>query len=92
MFVTKVVDRDIADKVDVQYIEDYFPDVSNVAIIYICTEEGGEEDEWMDEKTGGRRIVIHLPYNEVKQMADARPLMLEKAKERLGLVSTSSLN
>jgi hypothetical protein len=92
MLVTKVVDLDVADKVDAQYIEEHLGHVPNVGIIYICTSEGGEEDEWIDEKTGMRRMIIHLPYNEVKRMADARPLMLQKAKDRLGLVSTSSLN
>lgn len=55
-------------------------------IIFICTPEGGEEDDWTDED-GLRHIVIHLPYFEVQKMPDARPLMLAKAKERLGLAA-----
>lgn len=57
-----------------------------MGIIYICTLEGGEEDDWTDE-SGVRHLVIHLPYKEIKRLADAKPLMLLKAKERLGLVA-----
>lgn len=84
--VVKVVDEDIADKVDTYFIEQQFAGLENVGIVYICTSEGGEEDEWTDEE-GMRNIVIHLPYKEVKKLADVRPLMLAKAKERLGLVA-----
>ncbi|MBP6826026.1 MAG: hypothetical protein KA165_05670 [Saprospiraceae bacterium] len=86
MVVVKVVDQDIADKIDTHYIERQLTGWENVGIVYICTSEGGEEDEWTDEE-GMRNIVIHLPYKEVKQMNDIRPLMLAKAKERLGLVA-----
>ena len=86
MIVVKVVDQDVADKVDTQYIEEQFSGLENVGIVYICTSEGGEEDDWTDE-AGMRNIVIHLPYKDVKYLADARPLMLAKAKERLGLVA-----
>ena len=91
MVVVKVVDQDVADKVDTKFIVDQFTNVQNIDIIYICTQEGGEEDDWIDED-GIRQIVIHLPYSEVKRMPDARPLMLQRAKERLGLVVGSSLN
>ena len=85
MNVVKVVDQDIADKVDTQYIEEQFTNVENVSIIYICTREGGEEDGWIDE-FGVRYIVIHLPYKQVKNGIDIKPLMLTRAKEKLGLV------
>ncbi|MCA0236282.1 MAG: hypothetical protein LCH81_07850 [Bacteroidetes bacterium] len=65
MNVVKVVDQDIADKVDTQYIEDYLFSIKNVSLIYICTREGGEEDDWVED--GFRYIVIHLPYLEVKK-------------------------
>lgn len=87
MNVVKVVDQDIADKVDTQYIESQFTDVPNVGIIYICTLEGGEEDDWVDDETGMRYIIIHLPYKQVKKGIDIRPMMLARAKERLGLVA-----
>jgi len=86
MVVVKVVDHDVLDKVDTQYIEDQLSDLQNIGIVFICTREGGEEDDWTDE-TGLRHIVIHLPYKEVRQSADARPMMLAKVKDRLGLVA-----
>jgi len=86
MVVVKVVDQDIADKVDTQYVEAQLSHLPNIGIIFICTPEGGEEDDWTDED-GLRHIVIHLPYFEVQKMPDARPLMLAKAKERLGLAA-----
>ena len=86
MLVLKVVDQDIADKVDTQYIQSQFPGIKNVGILYICTSEGGEEDEYVDED-GMRHIIIHLPYKEVKRMKDVKPLMLSKANERLGLMA-----
>jgi hypothetical protein len=92
MRVVKVVDENVAGKVDTRYIAEQFPEVQNVGIVFICTSEGGEEDDWVDDKSGMRCIVIHLPYKEVIGMRDARPLMLQKVKERLGLVSSSSLN
>lgn len=87
MNVVKVVDHDILDKVDTKYIEDQFSSLQNVGIVFICTREGGEEDDWIDEEDGMRYIVIHLPYEEVRQSRDVRPMMLAKAKERLGLVA-----
>jgi hypothetical protein len=86
MVVVKVVDQDIADKVDTNYIADQFSNVQDTDIIYICTREGGEEDDWIDED-GMRQIVIHLSYKEVKRSRDIRPLMLAKAQERLGLAT-----
>jgi len=85
MVVVKVVDQDVAEKVDTIYIQEHFANLQNIGLVYICTSEGGEEDEWYDED-GVRQIVIHLPYMEVKKLADARPLMLAKAKTRLEFV------
>jgi hypothetical protein len=86
MNVVKVVDHDIFDKVDTQYIENQFSSLQGIGIVFICTREGGEEDDWTEED-GMRYIVIHLPYEEVRQSADARPMMLAKVKEQLGLVA-----
>lgn len=86
MVVVKVVDEDIADKVDTQYIADQLASFQNVGIVFICTREGGKEDDWIDE-TGIRHIVIHLPYKTVKRTKDVRPLMLARAKKRLGLAA-----
>lgn len=86
MIVVKVVEHDVLNKVDTQYIREQFSDFENIGIIYVCTTEGGEDDDWVDEK-GLRHIIISLPYEEVRKMDDVRPLMLSKAKERLGLVA-----
>ncbi len=91
MVVVKVVDHDVSDKVDTKFIADQFTNVQCIDIIYICTQEGGEEDDWIDED-GIRQIVIHLPYSVVKRIPDARPLMLQLAKERLGMEAGISLN
>ncbi len=85
MVVVKVVEADVADKVDTQYIENQFPGLQNIGMVFICTSEGGEEDDWTED--GQRYIVIHLPYEEVRQLPDARPLMLAKARARLGLAA-----
>ncbi len=69
-----------------QYVEDHLSDLQNIGIVFICTSEGGEEDDWTDED-GLRHIVIHLPYEEVRKSTDVRPMMLARAKERLGLVA-----
>ncbi len=85
MKVVKVVQEDVADKIDTSYILEQFGHIDKVAIIFLCTKDEREEDDWTDED--GRHIVIRLPYQQVKKLADARPLMLAKAKERLGLVA-----
>jgi len=85
MKVVKVVQEDVSDKIDTLYVLEQLKHIEGVAIIFICTKDGREEDDWVDED--GRHIVIHLPYKKVKKLADARPLMLDKAKERLGLVA-----
>ena len=85
MVVVKVVDEDIADKVDTGFIKEQFSNLSNIGIVYVCTSEGGEDDDWTDE-TGLRHIVIHLSYEDVRKSQDVRPMMLKKAKERLGMV------
>jgi hypothetical protein len=83
MIVTKVVDQDVANKIDIQFIENHFAELAQIAILFVCTSEGGEDDDWIDED-GMRIIVIQLPYQEVLQLEDARPLMLKKTKQRLG--------
>ena len=86
MIVTKAADHDVFDKIDTQYISDQFTDLKNVGVIFICGKEGGEEDDWTEDD-GMHYIVILLPYEEVRQLLDIRQMMLEKTKERLGLVA-----
>jgi hypothetical protein len=85
MRVVKIVEEDIADKIDTLYILNLFRHIENVGITFVCTKDGQSEDDWVDED--GRHIVIQLPYSEVKQMSDIKPLMLTCVKERLGLVA-----
>ena len=85
MKVLKVVQEDIADKIDTAYISEQFRHLDKVAIIFLCTKDEREEDDWTDED--GRHIVIRLPYKEVRQMEDIRPMMLARVKERLAEVA-----
>ena len=85
MKVVKVVQEDVADKIDTLYILEQFRHIDRVGIIFVCTKDEREEDDWTDED--GRHIVIRLPYQVVKQLADARPMMLERVKKRLGEVA-----
>lgn len=85
MRVVKVVEEDVSDKIDTSYILEQFRHIDKVGITFICTKDDYEEDDWIDED--GRHIVILLPYKQVKRLADVRPLMLARAKERLGLVA-----
>lgn len=58
-----------------------FRHIDKVGIIFVCTKDEREEDDWIEE--GGCHIVIRLPYQEVKRLADIRPMMLARVKERL---------
>lgn len=86
MRVLKVVDEDINDKIDTEYIEQELGSFQNIGIVYICTSEGGAEDEYVD-LDGTRIYIIHIPYELAKKNYDVRSLMLSKAKERLGVVA-----
>lgn len=83
--VTKIVEQDVADKVDTSYIASLLPDMENLGITYICTDDDQGDDDWVEE--GIRYIVIKLPYDQVKRSSDIRPMMLAKLKERLGEVA-----
>jgi len=84
MIVVKIVEQEIADKVDTQYVAAQFPDLPNVGITFVCTEDetDQEEDEWIDEK-GRRQFIIRLPFDMVKRSADVRDFMVAIVKERL---------
>ena len=83
--VTKIVEQDVADKVDTTYIAAQLSHLENVGITYVCTDDDQGDDEWMDE--GIRYIVIKLPYEEVQRSLDIRAMMLAKVRERLGEVA-----
>ena len=84
MVVVKIVEQEIADKVDTQYVAAQFPHLPNVGITFLCTQDetDQEEDEWVDDK-GRHQFIIRLPYEVVKGSADIRALMVAKVKERL---------
>jgi hypothetical protein len=86
IFVNKMVDADVDAKVDTDYVSTQLPDIPNLAVTFICTDDdrfaGG--DEWISPQDGVRHIVIKLPYKLVKRRRDIRPMMVEKVMERLG--------
>jgi hypothetical protein len=85
MNVVKIVEQEIADKVDTQYVSAQFPHLENVGVCFLCTQDetDQEEDEWYDEK-GRHQFVIRLPYDLVKNSPDIRAFMVAIVKERLG--------
>ena len=85
MIVVKIVEQEIADKVDTQYVAAQFPHLPNVGITFLCTQDENdqEEDEWIDDK-GRHQFIIRLPYEVVKKSPDVSGLMVAKVKERLG--------
>ncbi len=82
MEVVKIVAQEIADKIDTQYVSAQFPHVQNVGIIFLCTLDDQEEDEWIDEK-GRHNFIIRLPYDLVERSNDVRSFMVAMVKERL---------
>jgi hypothetical protein len=84
--VTKIVEQDVADKVDTSFIASKLNHLKkDVGITYVCTNDDRGDDEWVEE--GVHYIVIKLPYEEVKRSADIRVMMLAKLRERLGEVA-----
>ena len=85
MIVVKIVEQEIADKVDTQYVSAQFPHLPNIGITFLCTQDENdqEEDEWIDDK-GRQHFIIRLPYELVKKSADVRAFMVAIVKERLG--------
>lgn len=90
MDVVKIVEQEIADKVDTQYVAAQFAHLQNVGICFLCTQDENdqEEDEWIDEK-GRHNFTIRLPYDLVQNSADVRPFLVAIVKERLGLVEAA---
>ena len=88
MEVTTIVEQDIADKIDTQYVAAQFSDVQNVGIVFLCTQDENdqEEDEWIDDK-GRHNFIIRVPYDLVKRSNDVRAILVAIVKERLGEVA-----
>ena len=84
--VTKIVEQDVADKVDTSFIASKLNHLKkDWGITYVCTNDDRGDDDWVEE--GVRYIVIKLPYEEVKRSSDIRVMMLAKLRERLGEVA-----
>ncbi len=83
MEVIKIVEQEVADKIDTQYVSAQFPDVEDVCITFLCTLDDQEEDEWIDDD-GTHYFTIRLPYDLVKRSDDVRDFMVAIVKERLG--------
>ena len=83
--VTSITDEDVFPKIDIQYVKSMLSHVDmNAAIIFICTNENWrKEDAWKHK--GKQYYTIRLPYQQVKETDDVRPLMLELAAKRLGI-------
>ena len=84
MDVTKIVEQEVADKIDTQYVSAQFSHVQNVGIVFLCTQDENdqEEDEWVDDK-GRHNFIIRLPYDLVKSSPDVRDFMVAIVKERM---------
>ena len=85
MVVVKIVEEQLADKIDTEYIEDQFSHLENIGIVFVCAREGEADADYVED--GIRYIVINLPYEQIRQLKDSRQMMLAKVKERLGLVA-----
>jgi hypothetical protein len=82
MEVIKIVEQEVADKIDTQYVSAQFPHLEDVCITFLCTLDDQEEDEWIDK--GTHYFTIRLPYDLVKRSDDVRDFMVAVVKERLG--------
>ena len=85
VYVTSITDEAVLSKIDTQYIMSKFSIVDlNVVICFICTNDNWrKEDTWKHK--GKMYYAIRLPYQQVKETDDVRPLMLELAARRLGI-------
>ena len=83
--VTRIAEADVLHKIDGPYIVSKFSGVNDkIVIVFICTNETWrKEDTW--KHNGETFYSIRLPYEQVKAMDDARPMMLEMVAKRLGI-------
>ncbi|MBL7783930.1 MAG: hypothetical protein JNM22_22025, partial [Saprospiraceae bacterium] len=45
MIVVKIAEKEVADKIDTQYVSAQFSHVENVGVTFLCTLDDQEEDE-----------------------------------------------
>ena len=85
VYVTSITDEEVLPKIDTQYVMSKFSGVDmNAVIVFICTNDNWrKEDAWKHK--GKQYYAIRLPYQQVKEADDVRPLMLELAAKRLGV-------
>ncbi len=83
--ITCIVNEDVLRKVDTQYVTEQLAHIDmDVVIGFICTNENfRKEDTW--KKKGTTYYAIRLPYEQVKQMDDIRPMMLDAVARKLGI-------
>ena len=83
--VTRIIDEEVLNKIDAQYVKSKLSHVDmNAVIVFICTKENWrKEDTWKHK--GETYYTIRLPYQQVKETDDVRPMMLELAAKRLGI-------
>ena len=92
VYVVRIIDEEILNKIDAQYVMSKLANVDmNAVIVFICTRENWrEEDSW--EHKGETYYAIRLPYQQVKETDDVRPLMLELAAKKLRIPAPTESN
>jgi hypothetical protein len=85
VYITSITDEDVFPKIDTHYVMSKLSDVAmDAVIVFICTNENWrKEDTWKHK--GETYYAIRLPYQQVKETDDVRPMMLELAAKRLGI-------
>ncbi len=88
--ITCIANEDVLRKVDTQYVTEQLAHIDmDVVIAFICTNENRrKEDTW--KKKGTTYHAIRLPYEQVKQMDDIRPMMLDVVTRKLGITLPST--
>ena len=75
--VTKMVDKSVLEKVDIDLIKEHLPDVErNIFITYCATRQTRKEDVW--EKDGVLYLRIILDFQEVFTSSEEEVLMIMK--------------
>jgi hypothetical protein len=85
IFITSISDDDVFRKIDSHYVMQQLAHIDmDVVIVFICANENiRKEDTW--KKKGTTYYTIRLPYEQVKQMDDIRPMMLDVVTRKLGI-------
>ena len=85
VYATCIIDEVLQFKIDPEYVISKFSDIDqNVTIIFVCMKGNQRKDDTWKHK-GQTYYAINLPYDQVKALDDARPLLLEAVAKRLGI-------